>query len=77
MQTTLELPDETMLRLQSRAAYEHKDVKDLMAELIQKGLGPRGIDISKLPEPGVLRGGYIPTSEEIDKAIEEGRDRAM
>ena len=44
MKTTLELPDELMRAVKIRAVNEGRRIKDVMAELIRRGL-------SEVPEP--------------------------
>ena len=38
MKTTLELPDDVMRQVKIRAVHEGRKLKDLMAELIRRGL---------------------------------------
>ncbi|MEI6340040.1 MAG: hypothetical protein WCQ57_15900 [Verrucomicrobiota bacterium] len=72
MKTTLELPDELMRRVKIRAAEKNQKLKDTFIEIIQSGLVP-----PKPPgchRPLKLRGGFLPTTEDIEAAIAEGRD---
>lgn len=74
MKTTLDLPDKLMRDVKIRAVHEHKKLKHAIAELLQKGMAAadrrrRG----KLPKPVKLPGGAI-TTEEIEAAINWGRD---
>jgi hypothetical protein len=73
MKTTLDLPDELMREVKIRAIHEHKKLKDTIAELIRKGLSTERASRTKLPKPFKLRGGFIPTAEDIEAAIAEGR----
>lgn len=41
MKTTLELPDELMREIKIRAAHEDRKLKDLVAELLRRGLSRR------------------------------------
>jgi len=72
MKTTLELPDELMRRVKIRAAEKNQKLKDTFIEIIQSGLVP-----PRPPgghRPLKLRGGFLPTTEDIEAAIAEGRD---
>jgi plasmid stability protein len=73
MKTTLELPDELMREVKIRAVHEHKKLKDIIAELLRKGIAASRPSRSKIPKPIKLRGGPI-TTEEIEAAIAWGRD---
>ena len=68
MKTTLELPDELMREVKTRAVHEHKK-KDTVAELIRKGIAADKSRTAKLPRPVKLRRGFIPTTEDIEAAI--------
>lgn len=74
MKTTLDLPDELMREVKIRAVNEHKKLKDTIAELLRKGLSMNKATRTKFPKPVKLRGGLIPTTEEIEEAIAEGRE---
>lgn len=50
MKTTLDLPDELMRSVKVRAAQEGRKLKDVVAELLQ-----RGLEKDKSPEPRVRR----------------------
>lgn len=73
MKTTLELPDELMREVKIRAVHEHKKLKDIIAELLRKGIAASRSSRTKIPKPVKLRGGPI-TTEEIEAAIAWGRD---
>jgi plasmid stability protein len=73
MKTTLELPDELMREVKIRAVHEHKKLKDIVAELLRKGIAASSPARTKIPKPIKLRGGPI-TTEEIEAAIAWGRD---
>jgi plasmid stability protein len=73
MKTTLELPDELMREVKIRAVHEHKKLKDIIAELLRKGIAASRPSRTKIPKPIKLRGGPI-TTEEIEAAIAWGRD---
>lgn len=73
MKTTLELPDELMREVKIRAVHEHKKLKDIITELLRKGIAASKTRPAKIPKPVRLRGGPI-TTEEIEAAIAWGRD---
>ena len=73
MKTTLELPEELMREVKIRAVHEHKKLKDIIAELLRKGIAASRPSRTKIPKPIKLRGGPI-TTEEIEAAIAWGRD---
>ena len=73
MKTTLELPDELMREVKIRAVHEHKKLKDIIAELLRKGIAASRPSRTRIPKPIKLRGGPI-TTEEIEAAIAWGRD---
>ena len=73
MKTTLELPDELMREVKIRAVHEHKKLKDIIAELLRKGIAASRPSRTRIPRPIKLRGGPI-TTEEIEAAIAWGRD---
>ena len=74
MKTTLDLPDDLMREVKIRAVHEHKKLKDTIAELIRKGMGGSKTRPPKIPKPVKLRGGFKPTTEDIEAAIAWGRD---
>jgi plasmid stability protein len=74
MKTTLDLPDDLMREVKIRAVHEHKKLKDAIAELIRKGMASGKTRAPKLPKPVKLRGGFKPTTEDIEAAIAWGRD---
>jgi hypothetical protein len=74
MKTTLDLPDDLMREVKIRAVHEHKKLKDAIAELIRKGMAAGKTRPPKLPKPVKLRGGFKPTTEDIEAAIAWGRD---
>jgi hypothetical protein len=63
-----------MREVKIRAVHEHKKLKDVIAELLQRGLATNKPSRAKLPKPVKLRGGFIPTAKDIEAAIGEGRD---
>jgi hypothetical protein len=72
MKTTLDLPDDLIKRVKIRAIHERKKLKDAVAELIERGMAqPKP---AKIPKPIKLRRGFIPTTEDIEAAIAEGRE---
>jgi hypothetical protein len=46
----------------------------MIVELLQKGIGATESQDGKVPKPGKLRGGFIPSTEDIEAAINRGRD---
>lgn len=74
MKTTLDLPDELMRKVKIRAVHEHKKLKDTIAELIEKGIVASTARPPRIPKPVKLRGGFKPTTEDIEAAIAWGRD---
>jgi hypothetical protein len=74
MKTTLDLPDDLMREVKIRAVHEHKKLKDAIAEFIRKGMGASKTRPSKIPKSVKLRGGFKPTTEDIEAAIAWGRD---
>jgi len=75
MKTTLELPDALMQRIRLRAVHRRSKLKDEIALLLEAGLAqvPASDAPRKPPKPARLRG-RPPTIEEIDAAINAGRD---
>lgn len=74
MKTTLDLPDDLMHEVKIRAVHEHKKLKDAVAEFIRKGMAASKRRALKIPKPVKLRGGFKPTTEDIEAAIAWGRD---
>jgi hypothetical protein len=74
MKTTLDLPDELMREVKIRAVHEQKKLKDTIAELIRKGLSAAKSGRQKIPKPIKLRRGFVPTTEDIEAAINWGRE---
>jgi plasmid stability protein len=74
MKTTLDLPEELMREVKIRAVHEHKKLKDTIAELLRKGIAAGEARREKIPKPVKLRRGFIPTTEDIEAAIAEGRE---
>ncbi len=73
MKTTLDLPDELMRKVKIRAVHERKKLKDIIAELLRKGIDAGKAARPKIPKPVKLRGGPI-TPEEIEAGINWGRE---
>ena len=63
-----------MHEVRVRAVHERKKLKDAIAEFIREGMAAGRAKPPKIPKPLKLRGGFIPTTEEIEAAIAEGRD---
>ena len=74
MKTTLDLPDELMREVKIRAVNEHKKLKDAIADFIRKGMIASKSRPVKAPKPVKLRGGFTPTTEDIEADIAWGRD---
>ena len=74
VKTTLDLPDDLMRAVKIRAVHEHKKLKDTIAELLRKGMAAGKSRSAKIPKPVKLRGGFVPTTEDIEAAIAWGRD---
>lgn len=71
MKTTLELPDQLLKRVKIRAVHERKKLKDVIAELIERGM--KQPELGDLPKPIKLRGRPL-TTKEIEAAIHWGRE---
>ena len=52
---------------------KHKKLKEIIAEMIRKGMSAGKGKARKIPKPVKLRGGQI-TTKEIEAAIAWGRD---
>jgi|GEM_PF-727630 len=74
VKTTLDLPDDLMRAVKIRAVHEHKKLKDTIAELLRKGIAASRTRPAKAPKPVKLRGGFTPTTEDIEAAIAWGRE---
>jgi hypothetical protein len=74
MKTTLDLPDDLMHEVKLRAVHQQKKLKDTIAELLRRGMAAENKEQSKLPPPVKLRGGFVPTTEDIEAAIAWGRE---
>ncbi len=73
MKTTIELPDSLLLRIKTLALHEQRRFKDVIAEVLEIGMMHRSTKPFRLPKPIKLRGGFVPTSEDIERAIADGR----
>ena len=74
MKTTLDLPDALMREVKIRAVHERKKLKDAIAEFIRKGMAASKSRPVKTPKPVKLRGGFTPTTKDIEAAIAWGRE---
>lgn len=76
MKTTIELPNGLLQRLKILAVQEHRRFKDMVAEVMEIGLQHRTASVPPKPLPKLitLRGGGVPTAEEVRAMIAEGRD---
>lgn len=75
MKTTLELPDELMRAVKVRAAQSNRRLKDVVAELLERGIASQEARSrpSPAPKPVRLKGPPL-TIEDIESAINSGRD---
>lgn len=75
MKTTLDLPDDLMRAVKIRAAQDNRRLKDVLAEVISRGLAAPAVAprARSLPEPVRLDGGQL-TINDIESAIADGRD---
>lgn len=81
MKTTLDLPDDLMMRVKLRAVREHKKLKDAIAEYLERGMkaATNGNSRAKgkrieFPKVAQLQGRGPLTAEEIQAAINWGRE---
>jgi plasmid stability protein len=76
MKTTMDLPDELMRSIKLRAAHSNRKLREVFVELLQRGLATQGPATAArlVPAPFRFRTGQTMTVEEIDDAIETGRD---
>ncbi|MDP4198081.1 MAG: hypothetical protein Q8922_01475 [Bacteroidota bacterium] len=78
MKTTIDLPDDLMHRVRIRAVHEQKKLKDVLAEAIgawlEQGRVRSAVKSRKLPKPVPLKGRGPLTIEEIEAAINWGRE---
>lgn len=76
MKTTMDLPDELMRSIKLRAAHSNRRLRDVFVELLQRGMASHdpAVDARVAPEPFRFRTGAAFTPEDIDAAIESGRD---
>ena len=75
MKTTLDIPDDLMRAVKIRAAKDNRRLKDVLAEVISRGLSvsPAPAQARGLPKPVRLKGGLM-TIDDIESAIASGRD---
>ncbi len=76
MKTTVELPDDLMRAVKIRAAHSNRKLKDVLVELLQRGLAgqPQQPPSRPLPKLVRLRGKDTLTIETIEAAINSGRE---
>jgi len=74
MKTTVELPDELMRSVKIQAAQENRKLKDVLAEVIARGLSEKlGSPARRRPpRPVTLPGGPL-TIDDIEKAVAADR----
>ena len=63
-----------MREVKIRAVHEQKKLKDAIAEFIRRGMAASKTRPAQAPKPVNLRGGFTPTTEDIEAAIAWGRD---
>jgi hypothetical protein len=75
MKTTLELPDDLMRRIKTRAVQRNQKLKDAVAQLLEAGMASTGESkgTARPPKPVRLKRGPL-TIEDIEAAIASGRD---
>jgi hypothetical protein len=82
MKTTIELPDDLMMRVKLRAVQEHKKLKDAIAEYLDRGMKGSGTPAKtksngkhiEFPKVAKLVGRGPLTIDEIEAAINWGRE---
>ncbi len=76
MKTTLELPDDLMRRVKTRAVQRNQRLKDAVAQLLEAGIAAEpGPDAKmELPKPVSLKKHGPLTIAKIEAAISSGRD---
>lgn len=76
MKTTLDLPDELVRRVKMRALQSDRNLKDMVATLLDAALRaePAEAAPSAPPRPVRLRGRGPLTAPDIERAIAHGRD---
>jgi hypothetical protein len=63
-----------MREVKIRALHEQKKLRVMIVELLQKGIAATETQRRKTPKPIKLRGGFIPSTEDIEAAINWSRD---
>ena len=79
MKTTLELPDDLMMRIKLLALKKRQKLREAIAEYLEKGIAVESTRTSaswaeNFPEPVKLRGRGPLTTDEIEAAINWGRE---
>jgi hypothetical protein len=74
--TTLELPDALMHQVKLRAVRRHQKLKDVIAQLLELGMAasPEIDQPRRAPKPVRLKGGIRLDIQDIEAAIDGGRD---
>lgn len=74
--TTLELPDALMHQVKLRAVRRHQKLKDVIAQLLELGMAaaPELDQPRRAPKPVRLKGGIRLDIQDIEAAIDGGRD---
>jgi hypothetical protein len=63
-----------MREVKIRVVHERKKLREMIVELLQKGIAATERQRRKIPKPIKLRDGFIPSTEDIEAAINWGRD---
>ena len=63
-----------MHEVKIRALHEQKKLRAMIVELLQKGIAATETQRRKVPKPVKLQGEFIPSTEDIEAAINWGRD---
>ena len=76
MKTTLDLPDDLMRRVKTRAVQRNQKLKDAVTQLLESGIAaePPAISEARVPEPVRLKKHGPLTIEKIEAAIASGRE---
>ena len=63
-----------MREVKVRALHEQKKLREIIVELLRKGIAATETQRRRIPKPIKLRGGLIAGTEDIEAAINWGRD---
>jgi hypothetical protein len=73
MKMTVELPDPLVRQMKILAVHEHKKLKEVVSEVIARGMRPDRSRRIVAPKPVKLKGRAPLTIDEIEAAIHWGR----